>query len=137
MADYVGNCRTNWVKVKKDKSEDFKDFFNGMGQCMVNFDPATGKHAVFDHENDIPFSKYNEDSDDYEEVDWKPLADCLEDGEVLHWVGVGQEKMRYLEGVGFFIMSNGETVLVNINEPPPKVKEFMNGYKKQPTPVAY
>jgi hypothetical protein len=129
MSNYYGNCRTNWVKVKPDKLEAFKDFFVGLGQCVV--EQKGNELAVFDYENDIPFTKYNDEEGDNEEVDWKPLAECLEDGQVLHWVGVGQEKMRYLEGVGFFIMSNGETEIVNINEPPEAVKEFLNDHSKK------
>ena len=135
MANYYGNCRTNWVKVKPDKIEEFKDFFSKLNQCHVDEDE--GKCMVMDKENDIPFTRFDDEGDCQEEVDWEPLAAMLEEGEVLHFVGVGQEKMRYLEGVGFFIMSDGTTSIVNINEPPSEVRLFLAKHGKEHATPTY
>lgn len=128
MADYSGNFRSNWVKVKPDQVENFKTFFAGLNECQVN--EENGQFMVMDTENDIPFTKENGEGEQ-EEVDWGPLAAMLEKDQVFHMTGIGQEKMRYLEGVGFFVMATGETVLVNINEPPPIVKKFLKKHKRR------
>ncbi len=121
MADYYGQGRTNYVKVKdvekfKELCDEFNMHFieNGNGKVGFYTESEDGGTTIFvepdeDESGDII---YNGDvqRDILDEV--VPL---LDDGEVLIFVHNGNEKMRYLGGYSYAINNKGESKSLNIN----------------------
>ena len=135
MANYYGNSRSNYFKVKDvDK---FKEFLNSMYD-MEFIDDSNGRvgFLVTGEGGSIPCEIWDKEADEYVELDFdKMLAQHLQDGEVAIYQEVGAEKLRYLVGYSVAVNSKGETAMVNINDIYSIAKEKLGGVDV--TPVEY
>jgi hypothetical protein len=134
VADYYGCCRSNYVRVKPDQLDLFKERAERAGFTVRRM----GKHhMIMNDECGLP-SAYVHSEDDGDEIDWgKDFGLLLAEGEVLHLVEIGQEKMRYLTGIAVWIMSDGKTEWSNVHNPPKRVKQFAAKHKTAITENAY
>lgn len=116
MANYYGNSRSNYFKVKDvDK---FKEFLNSMYD-MEYIEDLNGRvgFLVTGEGGSIPCEIWDEEADEYVELDFdKLLAQHLQDDQVAIYQEVGAEKLRYLVGYSIAVNSKGETAMVNIND---------------------
>lgn len=116
MANYYGNSRSNYFKVK-DK-EKFKNFLDSMYD-MEYIEDSEGRvgFLVSGEGGSIPCEIWDENADEYVELDFdRLLAQHLQDGEVAIYQEVGAEKLRYLVGYSIAVNSKGERVAVSIND---------------------
>lgn len=116
MANYYGNSRSNYFKVK-DK-EKFKNFLDLMYD-MEYIEDSEGRvgFLVSGEGGSIPCEIWDENADEYVELDFdRLLAQHLQDGEVAIYQEVGAEKLRYLVGYSIAVNSKGERVAVSIND---------------------
>lgn len=135
MANYYENARTNYFKVK-DESK-FKDFLATL-DGLETYSDKEGRHCIlFDYESGVPSSKYNEETDDYDEFDFLgELSEHLTDGSIAIVMGSGAEKLRYVTGYAEAINSKGERVSVNIDSIYDLAKQKF-GEGKEVTPAQY
>ena len=114
MANYYENARTNYFKVKDENK--FKEFVGSLDGLEICNDKE-GRHCIlFDYEFGVPYSKYNEETDDYDGFDFLgELSKHLTDNSIAIVMGAGTEKLRYIIGYAEAINSKGERVSVNID----------------------
>lgn len=114
MANYYENARTNYFKVKDEAK--FKDFVASLSG-LETYSDKENRHAIFfDYESGVPTSKFNEETEDYDDVDFlSELATHLTDDSIAIIMGAGSEKLRYINGYAEAIDSKGERVNININ----------------------
>ena len=114
MANFYGQARSNYFKVK-----DLEAFRAALGEhCEIVEEGDTV--AVFPNdENDdgmFPSSVYNEETDEDEDVDiFGLIADHLQENSVAVFMGIGSEKLRYLDGWAVAYDNGGEIASVNLN----------------------
>lgn len=124
MANWYGFARSNYFRVK-----DMETFENAMSDLEVEVikpfppadDPEDRQNTVglvgADEFGGWPSNQYNEDTDDFEEVDLPGIvADHLTDDSVAIFQEVGAEKMRYLTGRAVAINARHERVQVSIDD---------------------
>lgn len=116
MANYYGNSRSNYFKVKnKENFEEFIDSIEGLE--LINDNENRVGFLVVNESGSIPCERYNEENDEYVDIDFnQELAQHLQDGEVAIYQEVGAEKLRYLVGYSVAVNSKGEVATVNIND---------------------
>ena len=114
MANYYENARTNYFTVKDEAK--FNEFLCSLSG-LDSYKDKEGRHAIFfDYESGVPFSKYNEETKDYDDVDFlAELSQHLADGSIAIVMGAGAEKLRYITGYAEAINSKGERVSINID----------------------
>ena len=123
MADYISYARSNYFHVKDD--EQFEDFLDKYGVEYRKDDD--GMYAMFPEEDWPSFSLYNDDTGDWEEVDFEgELGSHLADGSVAILQHIGHEKMRYLGGYSTAVRSDGEVLSVSISDIYARVKNEWN-----------
>lgn len=113
MANYDGYGRSNYVKVKDlDK---FKELCNTYGLMFVDDGERVGFLADEGEPNSFVYGK---EIGDEKELPYflDEFAKLLEDEEVLIWMHVGHEKLRYLVGYTVAINNKGETHKIDIND---------------------
>ena len=117
MANYYGNSRSNYFKVKS--KENFKKFLDSMYD-MEYIEDREGRvgFLVIGEGGSIPCEIWDEENDEYtHDFDFaKLLAQHLQDDQVAIYQEVGAEKLRYLVGYSVAVNSKGETAMVNIND---------------------
>ena len=132
MANYYGVCRSNKFKVKKKCKDRFDEIM-----CNLGFQIETDKDGVtlfLDDACGIPTTFFDSDTSEDVPVDWsKEVAPLLEEGEVIHLVESGAEKLRWLGGQAFFLRSDGKCKHIDINHTPISIVRFMEKFKKVPT----
>jgi len=120
MANYYGTARTNYFAVK-----DAEAFKNEIGQYPVNV--IEEAHSVegtlygfLDNNADgagMPYDKYDEDTDNYIEIDWEDLfRRHLKDGWVAVMMEAGAEKYRYITGYAVAYNNKGESRKINLDD---------------------
>jgi len=114
MANYYENARTNYFKVKDEAK--FNEFLCSLSG-LDSYKDKEGRHAIFfDYESGVPSSKYNEETKDYDDVDFlDELSQHLADGSIAIVMGAGAEKLRFINGYAEAINNKGERVGININ----------------------
>jgi hypothetical protein len=114
MANYYENARTNYFRVKDD--EKFKEFISSF-DGLTTYEDDENRHTIlFDYESGVPFSKYNDETQDYDDVDFLgELSTHLADNSVAVLMGAGAEKLRYINGYAEAIDNTGERVSINLN----------------------
>ena len=116
MANWYGSSRSNYFRVKNPTE------FNAWADEMnLTVWPKDDHFAIapdaYSDDGDWPSQRFNEDSNDYEEIDIPAqLAPLLADGEVAVLQSVGAEKLRYLTGWAIAVHSSGETERVSIDD---------------------
>lgn len=112
MADYVGLCRSNYVRPK-DKAAliEFLRAFDDI--CITERDDQVCFYA---EEGGLPSRWTNDDERETLEDRAKDLADLLADGEVLVIQEIGFERLRYFVGFSIAIHSSGRTTRVSIED---------------------
>jgi hypothetical protein len=135
MANYYENARTNYFKVKDE--EKFNEFLCSLSG-LDSYKDEEGRHAIFfDYESGVPSSKYNEETDDYDEFDFLgELSEHLTDDSIAIVMGAGAEKLRYITGYAEAINSKGERVGINISDIYDLAKQKF-GEGKEVTPAQY
>ena len=114
MANYYENARTNYFKVKDEAK--FNDFVASLSG-LETYSDKEGRHCIlFDYESGVPTSKFNEETEDYDDVDFLgELSEHLTDDSIAIVMGAGSEKLRYINGYAEAIDSKGERVSINIS----------------------
>jgi hypothetical protein len=114
MANYYENARTNYFKVKDEAK--FNEFLCSLSG-LDSYKDKEGRHAIFfDYESGVPSSRFNEETNDYDDVDFLgELSQHLTDGSIATVMGAGAEKLRFITGYAEAINSKGERVSVNID----------------------
>lgn len=115
MANYTASARTNYFLVKdldafKEALSPFEVQVHGRSEddrvCILGEDPDGGAW---------PTHLYNEDADDYEDVDFPGLvAEHLADDEVAIFMEAGAEKLRYVVGQAIAINNKGEIRTIDL-----------------------
>lgn len=115
MANYYENARTNYFKVKDEAK--FNDFVASLSG-LETYKDKEGRHCIlFDYESGVPCSKFNEETQDYDDVDFLgELSLHLTDDSIAIIMGAGSEKLRYINGYAEAINSKGERTSINIDE---------------------
>jgi len=115
MANYYENARTNYFKVKDEAK--FNEFLCSLSG-LDSYKDKEGRHAIFfDYESGVPSSKYNEETKDYDDVDFlDELSNHLTDGSIAIVMGAGAEKLRFINGYAEAINNKGERVGINISD---------------------
>jgi hypothetical protein len=115
MANYYENARTNYFKVKDEAK--FNEFLCSLSG-LDSYKDKEGRHAIFfDYESGVPSSKYNEETKDYDDVDFlDELSQHLADGSIAIVMGAGAEKLRFINGYAEAINNKGERVGINISD---------------------
>lgn len=115
MADWYGNARSNYFKVKDEG--DFRDFCD-----KWSLEPygKQGKYC-FVSANEfgrLPTALYNADCEQVAEFEdfLHDLSDHLVEDEVAILMEVGAEKLRYLTGMAVALNSRCETKAVDISQ---------------------
>jgi hypothetical protein len=145
MANYYGHFRSNYFRVKDPvafkawceglhmqvitaedgKEHDEAHFFLGAAlppQAVLIGDPLPivrygFMQGEYDDSGMIPSDRLDEETDDYEELDFPAeLAKHLLDGEVAIVQECGAEKLRYIVGSAFAVNATGEVVSINLRE---------------------
>jgi hypothetical protein len=115
MANYYENARTNYFKVKDEgKFNDFLDSLSG----LETYKDKEGRRAIFfDYESGVPSSRFNEKTNDYDDVDFlAELSDHLTDDSIAIVMAAGAEKLRYITGYAEAINNKGERVSISIGD---------------------
>jgi hypothetical protein len=118
MANYTAYFRSNYFAVK-DVAQ-FQAFCAAFQLEMIR--DTENNQTLYGflnegNESGLPATRYNEATDDWEEVDFMcELAAHLTDGYVAIVMEVGYEKMRYLIGVARAVNAAGEMVEVDLDE---------------------
>lgn len=112
MANFYGSGRSNYVKVK-DKAH-FETLCEEFGLTFIEDKGGVG---FYSNNEDGGFNSYFEDEkgEEYERNPLKEFSECLKKDEVLVYMCVGSEKMRYLSGFATAINSDGDEIDMNID----------------------
>lgn len=123
MANYYEKARTNYFKVKDFTK--FREFIDKFSSIELVVDEQKGGIAIlFDEEVGVPSQYYDEDTDEYIEVDFTTeLSEHLTDDSIAVIQAVGSEKLRFLSGYAIAVNSKNEQVSINIDEIYERAKE--------------
>jgi len=115
MADYISRARSNYFKVKA--FEPFQKWCENLdGGCILEQGDEDPELVTMLLER-IPLLTFNEDQEDWEEVDFpSELAKHLQEGSVAVLIEVGSEKFRYLVGFAVAVNSEGRSVSLDLND---------------------
>jgi hypothetical protein len=117
MANYYGHGRTNFFAVK-----DADSFREEVSKFQVDIIEDEGDgvkvFALFGNaEEGMPWSYYDEDTDDYIDLDWQQvISKHLLDDWVCVIQEVGNEKLRYLRGTSLAFNNKGGYKLVSLED---------------------
>jgi len=118
MANYTAYFRSNYVAVKD--AAQFQAFCAAFQLEMITTTENNQTLYGFlneGNEGGLPVTRYNEATDDWEEVDFmSELAAHLTDDYVAIVMEVGYEKMRYLSGEAHAVNAKGEMISVDLDE---------------------
>jgi hypothetical protein len=123
MANYYETARTNYFNVKDAAAfQKFIETFRGIDLVVQE---KTGQYALlFDGETGIPSAIYDEETDDFIDVDFVyEVSKHLTDDSIAVFEAIGSEKMRYLCGYAIAVNSKGEREDINISEIYARAKE--------------
>jgi hypothetical protein len=119
MADWYGTARSNYFKVRDNKS--FSAFM------QQNLSSMTAVHKIEDNtwwiitdefgNGGFDWTVYDEDFEPDDSVDaMNEFASHLQEGEVAIFFEAGAEKLRYITGSAVAIAWNGEITEVCLND---------------------
>ncbi len=124
MANYYGNGRSNYVKVK-DK-ENFKEMCSLYGLlywengdlvgCGANDDGGEPNTELYDRETG--------NATELPDFISQAVPELLEEGQVFIWMHNGAEKLRYLVGYTIAVNSKGEYQKIDLGDIYDKAKEL-------------
>lgn len=123
MADYIGRYRSNYFAVKD--REAFEQFCKRFQMELITNDRDKNLVGFLDSSfnGSIPVSLYNEEEDDFEDIDFlAELSTHLAPEHVAIVMEVGYEKMRYLVGLAFAVNSAGQRVKIDLYDIHEKAK---------------
>jgi len=113
MADYIADCRSNYIKAKNP--EKFKEFLSEYDVQIIEDNEKRIGFLSNDHFG-IP-SLVSDDGDYLGTIDEdKRLPSHLADGEVFVIYEIGREKMRYVKGIAVAINHDGRVIYVDLDE---------------------
>jgi hypothetical protein len=127
MATYFGAGRSNYVRLKAEKTEEFMSLCRKAGAEVIVED--SGEEVLYgllsEQESGglgyvlYPEGKENQDLagemvEEKEVLD--KLASCMQDREVLIWMHIGNEKMRYLNGFAYAVNNKGESQIMTLHD---------------------
>jgi hypothetical protein len=111
MANWIGAARSNHFEVKD--ADAFKRWAQAVDlQVFQNGDEwGVGAYDMW------PDCRYDEEKDRLIEIDFvAELAAHLKEGEVAVLMEAGHEKLRYITGYATAVNSNGERVVVSLDD---------------------
>ena len=108
MAIWYGTARSNYVKIKDEEG-----LLASIEPWSLNYwRNSDGMYAFGGDDDSGCFPSYNMDDEEFDpKVNICPF---MEDGQVLIFMEVGAEKMRYVTGWASAWHSNGESVYINL-----------------------
>lgn len=123
MANYYEKARTNYFKVKDFTK--FREFIDKFSSIELVVEEQKGGYALlFSEESGVPSQYYDEDTDDFIEVDFiYELSRFITDDSIAVIQAVGSEKLRFVSGYAIAVNSKNEQVSININEIYERAKE--------------
>ena len=123
MANFYGSGRSNYVSIKPKMREKFIEL---CGDFELRFIEREDKVGFFSDTEDGGFGGYFEDEDGIttSRDALHEFSELLEKGEVLIFITVGSEKMRYICGYALAINSKGEMVDVSLDDIYKKAKSL-------------
>jgi hypothetical protein len=115
MANYYGQARTNYFRVKDEAA-----FHEWCGRYEISTHPgADGTHTILAETEDgsFPYADYEEETGEWIDIDFfSELSKHLAEGEVAIAQTTGSEKLRYLVGVAQAVNSEGDFLEINIDD---------------------
>ena len=109
--NYTGTARTNYFSVKNEQA--FRKWATSR-DCEV-IEDHTGKFGLIADDGSWPGSIYDEEEDDYIEVDvMVEILDHLPDGEVAIFMEAGSEGERYVVGQAFAVSPGRAALYVGL-----------------------
>lgn len=117
MANYYESARSNYFFVKD--IEAFEAELNGSGLEIITkkIGDLTQVCLLADMENGFPSEKYDPDTFDSTELDWKDIFKRhLVDNQVAIIMGAGAEKLRYIIGWAIAFNNKGESKSIDLND---------------------
>ncbi len=117
MANWYGTARSNYFRVKdKQKFTEWATSIDGL-ELIEDEEGRVGLGCNHDYSGGWPDLVYNQDTDDYEEIDVvKSVAAHLQEGSVAVFMEVGAEKMRYVTGWAVAVNHKGDTARVSLDD---------------------
>lgn len=113
MADWYGNSRSNYFKVKDEV--EFREWADCLSLTVWEKDGGFAIAGICDM-GGWPSSRLD-DSDDSDDVDIpEELSKHLAEDEVAILMEVGAEKLRYVTGIAIAISWTGGIVQINLND---------------------
>jgi|BioPla2DNA2_1021312.scaffolds.fasta_scaffold60553_2 hypothetical protein len=116
MANYIAYARSNYFKVKDE--EKFKNFIRDFDLTLIK-DEVNGEFlcGFLTDEYGITDQIYNEETDEFEEVDFiKELSKHIADGYVAIVQQVGYENYRYFTGYAIAVNNKDERLIINLSD---------------------
>ena len=125
MADYCETARSNYFAVKNKKK--FEAFCAKYG--LDHWPSGESKRPLYAFSNrddgTIGDEFYNPESGEHEYGDFAgDLAKCLSKDAVAIWMGVGNEKLRYVSGFATAVNSRGDVKQVYLTDIYAMVKDL-------------
>lgn len=121
MSNYYESARTNYFHVKDEAA--FRAFIDTVPGAQL-YGPEKsidakkdGSFCVLFPDDGVPNSRYNEETDDYDDMDFmEELAPHLADYSVAVLTAAGAEKLRYVNGYAIAVDSKGKQVSINLQD---------------------
>jgi len=114
--EYIGTGRSNYVKIKNEKK--WKQLCEKYGlEFLKNKEGQFGFHAS-NEDGQVVTSDYDEGLDEETQFPdfMEAFSELIEDEEVLVWMHVGSEGVRYLMGEAIAINNKKEKVSINLTD---------------------
>lgn len=114
MSTYTSKARTNYVQLRD--VDGFRSLVDAIGGEVVTDTSGDGEPSYGFIADDPSWDVYDEQTDDYDHHDITAFAQFLADGQVLTYIEVGSEAMRYITGIATAVRSDGETATINLDD---------------------
>jgi hypothetical protein len=114
--EYIGTGRSNYVKIKNEKK--WKQLCEKYGlEFLKNKEGQFGFHAS-NEDGQVVTSDYDEGLDEETQFPdfMEAFSELIEDEEVLVWMHVGSEGVRYLMSEAIAINNKKEKVSINLTD---------------------
>jgi hypothetical protein len=137
MANYYEHARSNYFRVAEGKAEAFEDWCNRIGVEFIK-NKQDDDYMIYPS-SDCGWPSYiwnDEEGQEEEDIDvCVDIAQFLAEDSVAVFMGVGYEKLRYLNGYAIAVDCSGERVYISLDDIYTRARDVFPG--KSVTPATY